>query len=221
MNGASDIATVGPTPGPVCGAELQYRLRADGPVYEDAVRELHALMLRAARHQAAHTPGVYTRLGAARVEHAVAAAADEASMAVLARLDTFEGRSRFTTWAYKFGILHAAVELRRAAWQHVEIDLAALSEPVSALTTPEQHAFGSDLAQAVAAAIDDELTAHQRAIIIAVLVENVPIDVLAERLGTNRNALYKALHDARTRLRTALARRGYLTEHGPAEEVIS
>jgi RNA polymerase sigma-70 factor, ECF subfamily len=93
-------------------------------------------MLRAAWHQVARTPGVYTRLGSRRVEDAVAAAAaDEATMAVLSRLDTFEERSRFTTWAYKFGILNAAVELRRASWRHVEIDLVALGDRASTMTS--------------------------------------------------------------------------------------
>ena len=68
-------------------------------------------------------------LGAARRAEIVQAAADEATVSVLARLSTFEGRSKFTTWAYKFGILHAGVELRRVAWRGREIDLGSIPEP--------------------------------------------------------------------------------------------
>lgn len=200
---------------------LADRLRMNGADYDDAVRELHVLMLRAARHQAAQMPGAYTRLGHRRVEDAVTAAADEATMAVLSRLDTFEGRSRFTTWAYKFGILHAAAELRRSDWRHVEIDLAGMPEPASTMTSPEQHAENSDLLAGVRAAINSQLTTHQRAIVIALLVDNVPVDVLAERLSSSRNALYKTLHDARKRLRADLMARGYLTETAINAEVMS
>lgn len=210
------VGTTDPAPEPVCGAALQYRLRAEGSIYEDAVRELHALMVRAARHQVAQT-GAFARLGHRRVEEAVTAAADEATVAALGRLDSFQGRSRFTTWAYKFGILHTAAELRRADWRHVEVDLAALSEPAATTPSPDQIAEGSDLAAAVRAALTRELTAHQRGVVLALLVENVPIDVLADRLGSTRNALYKTLHDARVRLRADLTRRGYLS--GAIEQV--
>ena len=77
--------------------------------------------------------------------------------------------------------------------------------------SPDEYAEGSELAAAVRAAIDSVLTPHQRRIALALLVEEVPIDVLAERLGTNRNALYKTLHDARGRLRSHLAAQGYPT----------
>lgn len=210
VNGATDAATVDPVPGLVCGAELQYRLRADGPVYEDAVRELHALMLRAARHQITHTPEVYARLGSGRVEHAVSAAADEATMAVLARLDAFEGRSQFTTWAYKFAILQAATEVRRQSWAQREVTLEDWETWCDPQPVPEQEAEASDLASAVERAMTVALTPYQRKIAVALLVDQVPIDVLAERLGTTRGALYKALHEARGRLRAHLVATGYL-----------
>lgn len=213
-------AAAGPRSRAEVGAGLADRLRSGGASFDEAVRELQVLMLRAAWHQVARTPGVYAKLGARRVEDAVAAAADEATMAVLSRLDTFEGRSRFTTWAFKFGILHAAVELRRASWRHVEIDLVALGDQVSTMTSPEHHAEGGDLERAVRAAIDSALTAHQRAVMTALLLENVPMDVLVERLGSTRNALYKTLHDARKRVRADLTRRGYLTDSTINEEVI-
>lgn len=185
------------------------RLSAQGMVRDEATRRLHALMLRAARHQVARMSDGGS-LGRVRLEEIVQSAADEATMSVLARLETFEGRSRFTTWAYKFGILQAAVEVRRAAWRNREVALDAISELASDTWGPEAFAVATDFTAAVADEIENSLTPHQRRVVLALVVEGVPIDVLAERLGTNRNALYKTLHDARTRLRAALTAGGYL-----------
>jgi len=130
---------------------------------------------------------------------------------VLGKLSTFEGRSRFTTWAYKFAVLQAAVEMRRQAWSRREVPLDAAPQLIEPRPSPDQYAEGAELAAAVREAIDRVLTPHQRRIALALIVDEVPIDVLAERLGTNRNALYKTLHDARGRLRAQLTLEGYLT----------
>jgi RNA polymerase sigma-70 factor (ECF subfamily) len=185
------------------------RLNATGAVRDDAIRRLHALMLRAARFQVARMHEGRS-LGSARLEEIVHSAADEAAMAVMARLDTFEGRSRFTTWAFKFGILNAAVEVRRAAWKHREVDLTSVPDPTSDVLAPDAFVMATELASAVRAEIDRSLTPHQRRVVVALLVEGIPVDVLAERLATNRNALYKTLHDARNRLRLALTAAGHL-----------
>jgi RNA polymerase sigma-70 factor (ECF subfamily) len=130
-------------------------------------------------------------------------------VAVLSKLATFEGRSRFTTWAHKFAVLQAAVELRRQAWSRREVPLDAAPPLVEPRPSPDQYAEGAEFAAAARDAIDRALTPHQRRIALALIVDEVPIDVLAERLGTNRNALYKTLHDARARLRAHLADQGY------------
>lgn len=186
-------------------------LSSPGPSREDAVRRLHELMLRAARHQVAQMYASLPALGHVRIQDIVNQAADEATVAVLAKLGSFEGRSRFTTWAYKFGILHAAVEVRRNMWRHREVNLDLLPDPPSQATSPEQLAQATDFSHAVQAAVDSSLTAHQRRVVLALLVDDVPVDVLADRLGTTRNALYKTLHDARAQLRKDLIARGYLT----------
>jgi RNA polymerase sigma-70 factor, ECF subfamily len=185
------------------------RLSLPGPVRDQTIGLLHELMIRAAWHQVARMPES-AALGVARRTEIVQAAADEATVSVLTRLGTFEGRSKFTTWAYKFGILHAGVELRRVAWRGREIDLGSIPEPSALGPTPESQAEGRDLARAVWRGLDEALTPHQRRITVALLVDDVPIDVLAERLGTTRSALYKTLHDARKRLRVFLADQGYL-----------
>jgi RNA polymerase sigma-70 factor (ECF subfamily) len=184
---------------------------------EAAVRRVHELMLRAARHQVAQMYTSLPALGAARIDDIVNQAADEATVALLGKLSSFEGRSRFTTWAYKFGILHAAVEVRRNMWRHHELTLEELPEPASPGTSPEQYAEATDFAAAVNTAIDVALTAHQRRVVLALLADNVPIDVLADRLGSTRNALYKTLHDARTQLRAHLRATGHLVAPNSSE----
>jgi RNA polymerase sigma-70 factor, ECF subfamily len=193
-------------------------LTGSGPVRDEAMRRLHALLVRGARFQVSRMSALRAAVGAAQVDDVITLAADEAMVAVLGKLGTFEGRSRFTTWAYKFAVLQAAVEMRRQAWSHREVPLDAAPPLVEPRPSPDLYAEGADLAAAVREAIDRALTPHQRRIALALLVDEVPIDVLAERLGTNRNALYKTLHDARGRLRAELAAQGYLpSTHGPKD----
>jgi RNA polymerase sigma-70 factor (ECF subfamily) len=184
-------------------------LSTPGPEREDALRRLHALLLRGARFQVSRMSALRAAVGAAQVDDIVQLAADEAMVAVLSKLATFEGRSRFTTWAYKFAVLQAAVELRRHAWSRREVPLEAAPPLVEPRPSPDQYAEAAEFAAAARSAIDRVLTPHQRRIALALMVDEVPIDVLAERLGTNRNALYKTLHDARARLRDHLAGLGY------------
>jgi RNA polymerase sigma-70 factor, ECF subfamily len=185
-------------------------LTTTGPAREDALRRLHMLLLRAARRQVSRMQSMLAAVGADRVDEIVNQAADEAMVALLGKLSTFEGRSRFTTWAYKFAIFHAAVEVRRHVWLGREIPLQESPEPWALGPTPEEYTEAAALSRAVAHGIENVLTRHQRRIVIAVLLDDVPIDVLADRLGTSRNALYKTLHDARQRLRAHLTATGYL-----------
>jgi RNA polymerase sigma-70 factor (ECF subfamily) len=182
-------------------------LRTPGPVRDEALRRLHALLLRAALRQVRrmHVTG-----GPDEVDAVANQAADEALVAVLGKLQTFEGRSRFTTWAYKFAVLQAGVEVRRRQWSHREVPLERDALIVAPGPEPGQYAEATDLADAVRRAIDASLSAHQRRIVVALVVDEVPIDVLAERLGSTRGAVYKTLHDARVRLRAALVSAGYL-----------
>jgi RNA polymerase sigma-70 factor (ECF subfamily) len=185
-------------------------LATPGPEQAVAMRQLHQLMVRAAGHQVWRMRAVLPDPSPATVEVIVNQAADEAMTTLLAKLHTFEGRSRFSTWAFKFAILQAATDVRRLQWQHREVELRDLDMPAATQDSPEQYAEGSDLAGAVAEAMRTVLTPYQRRIAVALLVDDVPIDVLAQRLGTSRGALYKAVHDARVCLRRELTTRGYL-----------
>ena len=119
----------------------------------------------------------------------------------------------FTTWAYKFALLEAAVKARRRAWQGREIVIDA-ELPATGLTAQE-HAENAELLRAVREAVRTALTPHQREVFTALALNGVPIDVLAERLHTTRGALYKTLHDARRKLRAELAAAGHdLHDHG-------
>jgi RNA polymerase sigma-70 factor (ECF subfamily) len=187
-------------------------LSQPGPAQDQAIRELHALMLRAARTQVGRMRSLLAGADARTVDEIANQAADEAVMALLAKLGTFEGRSRFTTWAYKFAVLHAATAARSFAWRDRVVEIDVLEPAVDGAPLPVQYVEAADLAEEVRRALDTELSPHQRRIVIGLLVQEVPIDVLAARLGTTRNALYKTLHDARKRLRTHLQRTGHLSD---------
>lgn len=135
-------------------------------------------------------------------------AASDAAMAILSKLPDFRGDSRFTTWACKFAMFEISTRLRRHAWRHRKIELdervwdrLADSAP-PALTRLEQ----TETLHCLERAIRQDLTDRQRLVFQAAVLDEVPIDVLAERLESNRGAIYKVLHDARARLRKAVAR---------------
>jgi len=196
------------------------RLRSDGADREEAVRELRELLLRGARFEVARRAGSAPHLRGGDGEDLAQQSADDALMAILSKLDGFRGESRFTTWAYKFALLEAAVKVRRRAWQGREVPVA--DEHWSLLAderlAPSRAAEARELTGAVRDAIASDLTPRQRTVLVALALDGVPIDVLAERLGSTRGALYKALHDARRKLRSALAERGFDLERHERSE---
>jgi RNA polymerase sigma-70 factor (ECF subfamily) len=171
-----------------------------------AVSRLHDLLTRAASFEARRRRASLPGLGDAQLDDLIQQAADDALVAVLAKLETFRGESRFTTWAYKFALLEAGVKLRRRAWQDREVQLDPDRWPAHADPGPSPHegAEAGELLRAVRDAVAAELTPHQREVLVTITLDGVPIDVLAERLNTTRGALYKTLHDARRKLRVAL-----------------
>jgi RNA polymerase sigma-70 factor (ECF subfamily) len=187
-------------------------LRAAEPATRDeAVGRLHALLLRGARFEVARRRPSLPHLRGNDLDDVATQAADDALVGVLRRLDDFRGASRFTTWAYKFALYEAAVKLRKRAWQGREVPLEPESWSLfsSGSLEPGAEAEQRELVEAVQAAIAEALTPHQRRVLVALAVNGVPIDVVAERLGTTRGALYKTLHDARRKLRDHLDERGF------------
>lgn len=140
-------------------------------------------------------------------------AADDAMMAVTRKLGEFRGDSRFSTWAYKFVVLEVASKLTRHAWRvssppRADVDWGMLPDRFG--FRPEEAAELGELFAALRCAVDHELTAHQRRVFVAIVLRGIPLDVLVEQLGSNRNAVYKTLFDARRKLRAELDKAGYL-----------
>jgi RNA polymerase sigma-70 factor (ECF subfamily) len=185
-------------------------LHATGATRDEAVARLHELLLRAARFEVARRRPTLPHLRGGDLDDVAFEASDDALVSVLAHLDDFRGLSRFSTWVYKFAILEAGVKLRRRAWQGRELPLEPESWSLFASVgrTPSGEVEQQELLAAVQHAIAVVLTTHQRQVLVALALNGIPIDVLAERLGSNRNALYKTLHDARQKLRGHLAEQG-------------
>jgi RNA polymerase sigma-70 factor, ECF subfamily len=186
-------------------------LRSSGPEHEEAVARLSGLLLAAARSEVRRRAASTPELRGGDLDDIARQSADDALMAVLRKLDGYRGASRFTTWAYKFALLEAAVALRKRAWQGREVVLRP--EDWSVLPgggSVSGDAETAELLARVTGAIESELTPHQRQVLIALAIDGIPIDVLADRLDTTRGALYKALHDARRKLRAKLAADGLL-----------
>ena len=200
---------VAPRPTPLLDPESREWLRclrATDLTRDDAIARLHALLLRAARFEVARRRPALPHLRGDELDDIATEAADDALMSVLKRLDDFRGASRFTTWVYKFALYEAAVKLRKRAWQGREVPLEpeTWSLFASAGLEPDAELEQSELLGTLQSAIGDVLTPHQRRVLVALALNGVPIDVLAERLGTTRGALYKTLHDARRKLREHL-----------------
>jgi RNA polymerase sigma-70 factor (ECF subfamily) len=192
-------------------------LRDTGPARDAAVAELHGLLLRGARFELNRRAASLAHVPRNEIADLAMQAADDALVAILAKLDTFRGASRFTTWAYKFVLLEAGVKARRRVWHGREVMLDEEAWPLLASPGPSTHQSveEAELLEAIRSAVHDDLTQHQREVFVALALNGVPIDVLAERLGTTRGALYKTLHDARRKLRAALNAAGHsLDDYG-------
>jgi RNA polymerase sigma-70 factor (ECF subfamily) len=186
-------------------------LRSEGRERDAAIARLHALLLRAARFEVARRSASQAHIRRGELDEIANEAANDALMSVLARLDDFRGASRFTTWAYKFALLEAAVKIRKRAWQGRELPLEPDTWNLFASTAlaPDGRAAQTELLAAIQSAITDLLTPHQRRVLVALAINGVPLDVLADRMSTTRGALYKTLHDARRKLRRHLADTGH------------
>jgi RNA polymerase sigma-70 factor, ECF subfamily len=192
------------------------RLGARGGERQAAERELHARLVRIAlaevRRRSASTPVTGPELD--DVAHQAAA---DAMLAILAKLGDFRGESRFTTWAYRFVILEVSSKLGRHYWRNPPAVLDAGQWerlPDRLGIDPARHAESVGILAEVRRVVDEELTEHQRRVFVAIVVDGVPLDALAARIGLERNAIYKVIFDARRKIRRALVANGYLEEPG-------
>jgi RNA polymerase sigma-70 factor, ECF subfamily len=193
-------------------------LRASGVQRDKAVAELRDLLLRVARFECERRRGLL-RVRGPELEDIAQQAANDALVSILAKLDEFRGESRFTTWAYKFVMFQVSTKIGRHFWR---TGSATVGEPVDPeriadrlATPPDRRAEQRELLGALARAVEQDLTEHQRKVFVAIALDDVPVDALAAELGSTRNAVYKALFDARRKLRASLAGAGYAVSATP------
>lgn len=188
-------------------------LRAEDARREDALADLHRIVLRILPRAVSR----YLDPTRPHFDAFLEDVAQETLLRVLDKLDTFQGRSKFTTWVYKIAINIALSDLRLSKWKEVSLDYLEEGddqEQMPSMTfesddlNPESFVAQKEAIDLVKRIIDEELTPRQRAVMMAMHLEGVPTDVVAERMGSNRNAVYKMMHDARLRLKRRLEREG-------------
>ena len=181
-----------------------------GPQRDRALADLRVVLVRGLRVALAGR----VRRG---LDETVEDFAQEALIKIMGNLDTFRGESRFTTWAQRIAVMTASTELRRKRWRDVSLQevldrYGANSGGSGRLAdeqpTPEQLTVRSTTLAMVRRFVDEELTDRQREAIVAVMFEMMPLEEAARRMGTNRNALYKLMHDARKRLKKRMEAEG-------------
>jgi RNA polymerase sigma-70 factor (ECF subfamily) len=181
-------------------------LRGPEPARADALGRLRALLVRAAEFEVARRRKDLSASAPEAPRRIAREAAESALAEVLDRLDDFHGGSRFTTWASKFALLEAAVMVRISGWDGYALPSESQAWALLAgwVGQPSDH----EVAAALREAIIDALSKEERAVIAALALNGVPIDVLAHRRRTSRGALYETLQTARRRLRTRLGEWG-------------
>jgi len=187
-------------------------LRSDGLAQEEALTDLRATIVNGLPYALSKWLSPADPLFEAFIEEVT----QETVMRVLDRLDSFEGRSQFTTWVYKIAVRVALTELRRRRWKDVSLDEmlesdeggAAQSVMTDPASSPESLVERSDLVAHIQRVMQEELTPKQLQAMMAVGMKGVPLEEVARRMEMNRNALYKLLHDGRVRLKQRLEKEG-------------
>jgi RNA polymerase sigma-70 factor (ECF subfamily) len=194
-------------------------LGASGAVQEAAIADLRDLLLRAVLFFFARNRGDFDRLARDQIQQRAEDCAQEALIAVMNHLPDFRGDSRFSTWAYKFAVNIALMAARRERWKDVSLDQLSDSEnemlsewmmrDKSPGVAPDQAAMQGEVGEIIREVIERDLTDKQRDVLIMMVFHELPMDEVVRRLDTNRNAIYKMLHDARRKLKTGLQARGF------------
>ena len=185
-------------------------LRATGPARETALDDLRQLIVASLGPAIGHSASPDDSEFRALADDV----AQETLLRVLAHLGSFEGRSRFTTWALTISVRVAFTELRRRHWKDVSLDQVEADHDESSARIPADPAAGPERAAEQASVtalihrmLAEELTDRQRRAMMGIM-GGMPLEEVARQLGTERNALYKLLHDARLKLRRRLEREG-------------
>jgi RNA polymerase sigma-70 factor (ECF subfamily) len=194
-------------------------LNASGEAQEAAIVDLRDLLLRATLYFFSRNLSDFRGMNRDEVLQRAEDGAQEALIAVMNHLSDFRGDSKFTTWAYKFAINIALMTSRRERWKDVSLDQFSQAEEGAPPTwmmrddsmssAPDQSALQSEVGDILREVIEQDLTDKQRQILIMMVFHEVPMDEVVRRFGTNRNAIYKMLHDARRKLKSNLQARGF------------
>jgi RNA polymerase sigma-70 factor (ECF subfamily) len=193
-------------------AEWVRALAGTGPRREAALVRLHELLLRIARGEVRRR-GPRLRISGPELDDLAYQAAADALLAITSKIGQFRGESRFTTWAYKFVVFDVSAKIGRHFWRNPGVPLGAEDWerlPERFGFEPAQEAEWRDLLAALRQAVDEQLTARQRTVFVAIVLNGIPLDTLVIELASSRNAIYKTLFDARRKLRAALAANGYI-----------
>ena len=189
-------------------------LRKAGSPRDTALAHLHTMLLKVCMKEA-HRRGPMIRLAGPELDDLAHQSADDALLAVLNKLDTFRGESRFTTWVYRFGIIEVANKVSRHPSNKPQISLDAEEWdrlPANFGDDPLAKTQHADLVAAVRRAVDESLTERQRRFFVASVVNGIPNDILASETGTSLGAIYKIVFDARRKIRDHLTANGYLND---------
>jgi RNA polymerase sigma-70 factor (ECF subfamily) len=184
-------------------------LRADGEIRNAALEDLRSIIQKGLPYALSR----WLSPSQPQFESLVEEVTQETLLRVLDQLDTFEGRSQFTTWVHKIAVRIALTELRRKRWRDSSLDELTENEDIpppqgllaDSHAGPDISAERADMLARVRRVIEEELTDRQRQALVLLGLQDMPMEDAARKLKTNRNALYKLLHDARLRLRTRLA----------------
>ncbi|MDQ7027023.1 MAG: sigma-70 family RNA polymerase sigma factor [Anaerolineae bacterium] len=197
-------------------------LRSEGDDQQTALEDLRKRLHRSIYYYLSQDRSDLRDLAPKELQAMASDMAQDSVLRVMDNLDSFRGESRFTTWINKIGIRLAISTLRRARYKNFSLDdltangdfLPAQANLVSdAPPSPERAAERDDVMVKISAAFKDALTERQYQALVAVALDNVPMDVVAEQMGTNRNALYKLIHDARRKLKAHLESQGLSTDY--------
>ncbi|MGH6834067.1 MAG: RNA polymerase sigma factor [Methylocella sp.] len=187
-------------------------LREGGRAQEAALAELRLRLLGAIRAYLSKHYAIQGSLGTEEPQHLAEDCTQEAILIIRAKLDGFRGESQFMTWAFSIAIRVALGELRRRRWRQATVEKAHLGQALPAWPVeepgPERSLQQKQAWTLLTRLIDTALTPLQRTALVAHAFQEMPLDLVAEWLGTNRNSLYKLIHDARKRLKQALLAQG-------------
>jgi RNA polymerase sigma-70 factor (ECF subfamily) len=199
--------------------EWLYALKANGEIQETAITDLRDLLMRATLYFFNRNLSDFAGMNRDEILKCAEDCAQEALIAVMNHLSDFRGDSKFTTWVYKFAINMALMTARRERWKGKSLDQLPFSSPgtaspwamadTSASPAPDQSALQGEISHILRELIEQDLTEKQRQVLMLIVFHEVPMDEVVQQLGTNRNAIYKMLHDARRKLKSSLQARGF------------